>query len=96
MCDIFFLMFSHEMHLFIHFLYALHVGASIIGKFDFSSPTYMLGSPIKVSHVYWATDFASYGVETSLPTFDGFTCAFGSNGQVACLGFLHLMDGAKY
>ena len=88
-------MLSDKMHFLIKSLNACHVGFSVIREFYFLSTAYTLGPPVKISHIYRASNLTGYGMETCLPSFYRLACAFRCKGEVYDRSSFHLIDHAE-
>ena len=88
-------MLSDKVHLLIKSLNAGHVGFCVIRKFYFLSVADAFGSPVELSHIYWASDLACYGVETGLPSLDRLACALWCKCKVHDRCLFHFVDYAE-
>ena len=92
MRDIHLWVLAHEAHLFVHGLDTCHVGSRIICQLDLLSAADALCAPVKIAHIYWASNLAGDGMESCLPSLHWLACAFRCESEVYHRSSLHFID----
>ena len=88
-------MFSYELHVLVKSLDACHIGLCVICEFHLVSSADALGAPIKVTHIYRASNLAGDCMEAGLPSLDWFSGTFRCEGQMNDLAAFHLPDDTQ-
>ena len=88
-------MLSDKVHVLVKSLNACHVGLCIIREFYFLSAAYSFRAPVKISHIYRASNLTCYGMETCLPSLYRLACAFRCEGEVYYRSSFHFIDYAQ-
>ena len=88
-------MFSYELHILVKSLDACHIGLCVICEFHLVSSADALGAPIKVTHIYRASNLAGDCMEAGLPSLHSFAGALWSKCKMYDIFALHLLDYAQ-